>query len=433
MQSMAIIGSGISGLGLAWLLRGHYQITVFESDSHAGGHANTSLLEEDERKVSVDTGFMVYNRVTYPNLVRLFELLEVPVKRTEMSFSVQHLGRGLEYAGSSLNHLFAQRSNLLRPSYYRMLAGIHRFNSEALEGLQDPSFAQLSLEDYVRRRGYGEDFLHLYLIPMSSAVWSTPPEKMLRFPARTLLRFFHNHGFLGLSTQHPWWTVEGGSRCYVERLLASLGQRVHLNTPIHRVTRTGQGVSLSTATETLLYDKVVFACHPPTALSILGDQVLPSEHVILRNFHYQANRATLHSDASVMPRRRLAWSSWNYRLAPTAPGLTQAAELEVSTHYWMNSLQCVSRRKNYFVSINGENLPAPSSVYQRIDYEHPLFDDQAVRAQLEIPDLNARALNSSRTFFVGAWQRYGFHEDGLFSAVRLATQLLGGDPWTRTS
>jgi len=345
-----------------------------------------------------------------------------------MSFSVRHAESGLEFAGSSLNHLFAQRRNLLRPRFWRMLAAISRFNREAIAALEDPAAQQETLGDYVRRRGYGSDFFDLYLVPMSSAVWSTPPELMLGFPATTLLRFFHNHGFLGLDTQHQWWTVTGGSRSYVAKLTAPWRDRIRTGEGARRIVRTADGVVVRTASGAAhTFDRVILACHADQALRLLAAPTFDEDR-LLRTFRYQPNVATVHTDAAVMPRRRLAWSSWNYEIAPSPGGGVSTA-----THYWMNSLQGVSDRENYFVSINRPEAVAPDKVLRRINYEHPLFSLAAVRAQAEIPALNAAARGNTETYFAGAWQRYGFHEDGLLSAVRLAELILGRDPWTTPS
>jgi len=424
MQRLAIIGSGISGLGSAWFLRREYDVTVFEAADYIGGHTHTVTVDDGGRAAPIDTGFMVFNHVTYPHLTRLFKHLGVPTKRTDMSFGVQHRSRGLEYCGSSLNHLFAQRRNLFRPSFYRMLWQIDRFNREALTALDDPALHHLSLDNYVRRGGYGDDFFQLYLIPMSSAVWSTPPEKMRQFPAATLLRFFHNHGFLGLHTQHPWWTVEGGAQTYVERITAPFRDRIHLSAPVRAARRLSSGgVELSTATETTRFDKVIFACHAPAALKILGADATRDERRLLAAFQYQPNTVTLHTDESVLPRARLARAAWNYRIDSADVGQS------VSIHYWMNRLQGVSDRKNYFVSVEGAHLVNPKQTIHTFAEEHPLFDLAAAQAQPEIAGLNAAARGRTETYFVGAWQRYGFHEDGLLSAVNLATLLLGCDPW----
>lgn len=425
-QRLAIIGTGISGLGCAHFLHRDYDLTLFEQNHYTGGHTNTVTAPEPGtgREVPIDTGFMVFNHETYPQLTRLFTQLVVPVKKTDMSFSVRHEDSGLEFCGSSLNHLFCQRRNLLRPSFYRMLWRIDRFNREAVAALDDPEFADMTLADYVRARGYGADFLDLYLVPMSSAVWSTPPEKMLRFPARTLLRFFHNHGFLGLHTQHQWWTVDGGSREYVARLTAPWRDRIRHRAKVVRVRRSPEGVQVTTAGgQCETFDHAILAAHGHESLKMLADPT-PAEARLLGEFQYQPNTATLHTDASVMPRTKLAWSAWNYSIARDASG-----RIEPMTIYWMNRLQGVSDRENYFVSINRPDRIDPKKVLRTIAYEHPLFTLGAVRAQAEIPALNAAAAETTRTYFCGAWTRYGFHEDGLLSAVNLSRQLLARDPW----
>ena len=427
MARIAIIGSGISGLGCAHFLHRHHNVTVFESNAHVGGHANTVDAKEAPtgRTVPIDTGFMVFNQETYPHLCRLFEQFKVPTKKTTMSFSVKEDETGLEWSGTSLNHLFAQRKNIFSPRFIKMLLAVNRFNSDAIKALDDPSLREVTLADYVRAGAYGEDFFNLYLVPMSSAVWSTPPEKMLQFPASSLLRFFHNHGFLGLSTQHQWWTLDGGSREYVKRITEPFHDRIRTNHAATRIVRAGSRVIVMTAQgQAESFDQVIMATHADVALKLLVNPT-PDESRILRCFQFQSNTATLHTDTTVMPKTKRAWSSWNYQLVRGPEG-----RIDPATHYWMNSLQGVSDTEQFFVSINRAADIEPEKVQQTIKYAHPLFDLAALNAQDEIAGLNADATGTTNTYFVGAYQRYGFHEDGLWSAFQLCELLLGEDPWT---
>ncbi len=422
--TLAIVGTGIAGLGCAHFLHARFDLTLFESNEYIGGHTNTVTVSESGRQVPIDTGFMVFNQVTYPNLVRLFRELKVPTKPTDMSFSVQHTPTQLEFCGTSLNHLFAQRRNLLKPRFWNLLSQINRFNAEAVPALSDPQWAEMTVKTYVERRGYGNQFLELYLIPMSSAVWSTPPDQMLEFPALTLLRFFHNHGFLGLHTQHPWWTVVGGAHSYVQRLTPPFANRIRLGCGVREVHRRSNGVEVWTRSGgTHHYDHVILACHADEALRLLVDAD-DLERRLLGEFRYQPNIAQLHTDESVMPKTRLAWSSWNYRTDRDSQN-----QLQHQTIYWMNRLQQVSEKQNYFVSINGEHSIDPSRVLRRIEYTHPLFSLGAIRAQRELPGLNSRTARPPVTF-CGSYFRYGFHEDAFTSALELCRQLTGEALWT---
>ena len=420
METIAIIGTGVSGLGCAHFLQHRYRLTLYEKGEHVGGHAHTLRIDDERGPVSIDTGFMTYNEVTYPNLTRLFDELGVASRASSMSFSVQHLPSELEFCGSSLNHLFAQRRNLLRPRFYQMLLQIHRFNRDAAQAIESPRHQVQSLGEYVHERNYGEQFLNYYLLPMSCAVWSTPPDRMLQFPATTLLRFFYNHGFLGLHTQHPWRTVLGGARAYVDKLIAPFRDRIFLKRAAVAVRRDGKRVRVTDESgHTALYDHVILACHADQALQMLGDAD-GAEQAVLGQFRYQPNTALLHTDTQVMPRTNRCWSSWNYRVDCDHDG-----RVAPSTIYWINRLQGIATQRNYFVSINGEETLQPRSVLKRIHYEHPLFNDGAIRAQRQLPRLNERR---SGVYLCGSYFRYGFHEDAFSSALQLS-RLLVEDAW----
>ncbi len=409
-EKVAIIGSGISGLACAHFLHSHHEITLFEKDDRIGGHSNTVMAGKDP----LDTGFMVYNEVTYPLLTRLFKDLEVATKPTSMSFSVQHTAHALEFNGGSLNLLFGQRKNLFRPRFWKMLLQINRFNKETVAELKKKEETKLTLAEYVEERGYGRDFLHWYLSPMAAAVWSSPPEKIDRFPAITLMRFWHNHGFLGLDTQHPWRTVVGGSKEYLKKLIAPFADRIQKGDPVASISAENEITLASGKTEK--FDRIISAAHGDQALKLLAAPT-DLEQEILSTFSYQANKAVLHTDEQFMPRTRRCWASWNYRIEGG----------KHSTIYWMNSLQGATADKNFFVSVN-PSAPIPNDhVIKEIDYEHPLFDLESIAAQKRIPELHEAGTGR---YYCGAWQRYGFHEDGLWSAVRLCEDILGRSPWS---
>jgi predicted NAD/FAD-binding protein len=422
-ERIAIVGTGISGLASAWLLGREHDVTLFEKDPRVGGHSNTVMVDEQQAQIPIDTGFMVYNEVTYPLLTRLFRELDVRTKPTSMSFSVQHVGENLEFNGGSINLLFGQRKNLLNFRYWRMLTQIARFNRETVAELASPQYGEMSLREYVKARGYGDHFLQWYLSPMAAAVWSSPPERIEQFPAHTLMRFWHNHGFLGLDTQHPWRTVSGGSRCYVEKLIKSFEHQIHRGVGVKAVLGLSGGVRLILEDGSQHdFDRVVMAAHGDQSLRLL-DAPTALESELLGKFHYQENEAILHTDPQFMPKTRRCWAAWNYRIDRGADGGQR-----YSTHYWMNKLQGVSEQHQYFVSINPASSPAEGTVRKRLMYEHPLFDLEAVAAQDRLPELHL-AGRESRRYYCGAWQRYGFHEDGLWSAVRVCTEILGRNSW----
>lgn len=414
MSRLAIIGSGIAGLGLAYYLRKHYELTIYEKDTRLGGHSHTVGVPENGREIPVDTGFMVFNHVTYPNLLKLFNELQVPTKKTDMSFSVQHKLTNIEYSGASFDRLFADRRNLLNIRFWKFLGEIDRFNKEGAAPDLDSTWSKLSLRQYAETRKYSSDFVNLYLIPMTGALWSAPPEKVMQFPAISLLRFFRNHGLLGTSTHHQWWTVDGGSKVYVKKIVEQLGGKIQINCAAVKVVRDGKKVFvIDSANNIEEYDHVAFACHADQALALISNP-RQLEQDILGAFSYQSNDTVLHSDASIMPRHNRCWASWNYRLDKDGS----------STHYWMNSLQNVSRLKNYFVTLNGAHLIDVNTIVKRMDYHHPVFDLNALQAQQNLPSLNKNSYRE-QLFFCGSYFGYGFHEDALSSSLALAELLTG--------
>lgn len=414
MLKLAIIGTGIAGMGCGHLLQNKYDITLFEELNYIGGHTNTVAVQEADRMVYMDTGFMVFNYETYPNLCALFKEIDAPVKKTDMSFSVQYVPTGLEYAGSSVKHLFAQKRNIFNPSYLKMLMQINRFNKESVAILDDPKYADYSLGKYVKEFGYGDDMVWKYLIPMSSAVWSTPMDQILDFPAVSLIRFFKNHGFLGLDTQHQWYTLHNGSQAYREKLIAPFRNNIRINTKIASVLRLANGKVLVTTAkgEELEFDKVIMASHANQTYQIVKHKTADEER-LLSKFKYQPNTAILHTDQKQMPKKKLAWSSWNYRVEK------QGDQLVPSTIYWMNNLQGVSDKVDYFVSINPSATLDKSKVIKEIAYEHPLFDVPAMQAQGELYKLN----ETGPVYYCGSYFKYGFHEDAYKSAVELCEKM----------
>lgn len=414
MQKLAIIGTGIAGMGCGHLLQNRYDITFFEKNNYIGGHTNTITVDEDGGPVYMDTGFMVFNFETYPNLCQLFKEINAPIKKTDMSFSVQYKPSQLEYCGSGLSGLFAQRKNLLNINYIKMLLEIKRFNDISVNILDKPEYESYSLADYIHEFKFSKDMLWKYLVPMSSAVWSTPMDKMLDFPAVTLIRFFKNHGFLGLNTQHQWYTLHQGSQSYRELLIKPFKHRIRLHQRLKNVSRKGDKATIHLKDGSYEeFDKVIFATHANDALALL-DQPSVDEKRLLSAFKYEKNVATVHTDESVMPRHRKTWSSWNYSIEE------KNGEMIPTTIYWMNRLQQVSKKKNYFVSINAlPNSITQSKRIKEIEYEHPLFDVESMKAQKELSLLN----ETGPLYYCGSYFKYGFHEDAYSSAVNLCKNL----------
>ena len=432
-RRVAVIGSGIAGLGAAYRLAPSCDVTVFEADSRLGGHAHTVDLTLSgpggDITHGVDTGFLVFNRRAYPRLVALFAELGVECAASEMSFSVQAPRAGafgggrLEWAGTNLNTVFADRGNLLRPRFHGMLVDLVRFNRLATELAVRGADAQLAqpLEGFLADHRFGTAFRDDYLLPMIGCIWSCPTAQMLRFPVGTLIRFCHNHGLLQVRERPQWYTVRGGSRQYVDKLASRIGT-VRLSTPVLGLSRDpafaathGGRVALRSARGTEAFDDVVLACHAPQALAMLDDASL-DERRALSAIGYQDNEAVLHTDERLLPRRRSAWAAWNYE-SGAAGG---ADGNRVCLHYLLNLLQPLPWKQSVIVSLNPLREPRPETVLRRITYAHPVFDNAAIAAQGQLAALQGR----SHVWFCGAWTGYGFHEDGLRSGLLAADHVL---------
>lgn len=403
-MKIAIIGTGIAGNVVAYKLRQEHDITVFESGTHVGGHTNTVDVYENGRGYAVDTGFIVFNDRTYPNFVRLLDDIGQESQQSEMSFSVQARDSGIEYSGSSLNSLFAQRRNILRPRFHRMIRDILHFNETALPSV-DHLDESLSLGDYLDENGYGQEFVDHYLVPMAAAIWSAEPVSVLDMPVKFLVRFFDNHGLLQIKDRPVWRVIKGGSRQYVTRLVAEHRDRIRLNSPVQSVRRLGNSVELYSASGGKeLFDYVFVACHSDQALSLLKDAT-PTEREVLGAIRYQQNEAILHTDESLMPKRRRAWAAWNYHIP-------QDATRHVAVTYNMNILQGLETSSQYLVTLNNDRDIDPARIIRTVQYEHPVYSRESVAAQRRQADIN-----QNRTFFCGAYWRNGFHEDGVVSAL----------------
>ena len=407
-MKIAIIGTGIAGNYAAYRLAPDHDITVFEADDRIGGHTNTVEVDDGGRSLPVDTGFIVFNDKTYPNFLALLDELGVASQDSDMSFSVSGGRSGMEYNGSSLNGLFAQRSNLLRPSFYRMLRDILRFNREAPDLLGGPDFG-LTLGDYLDSKGYSRQFVDGYVLPMGSAIWSATAERMRAMPAVFFVRFFQNHGLLSVNDHPQWRVIRGGSARYVEKLVAGHRDRVRLNAAVHSVRRSTDHVEVrADGCEPERFDRVFFACHSDQALAMLADPT-PAEREVLGAIGYQRNEAVLHTDTSLMPKRRRAWAAWNYNI----PGDADRLDGKVTLTYNMNILQNLDTRRDYCVTLNNTGAIDPDRILKVIDYDHPVFTERAVAAQGRHREING----ARRSYFCGAYWRYGFHEDGVVSAM----------------
>ena len=423
-MKIAIVGSGISGLAAAHQLQGQANITLYESGAYFGGHTHTvdvTLPDASGQQVThgVDTGFLVFNERTYPELIRLLAELGVQTAQSDMSFSVQvpgaKRGRALEWSGTSLSTVFAQRSNLLNPRFLGMLRDLLRFNklcTRIAEANADAALMQ-PLGDFLREHRFGDAFRDWYFLPMLGCIWSCPTDQMLQFPVATMVRFCHNHGLLQVNDRPQWWTVTGGARHYVDKIVAGIDD-ARLNTPVRRIERDAAGVRVVTDGRTEHFDRLVLATHSDQALALLATPTL-QEKTVLGAIRYQPNRAVLHTDTSVLPTRRAAWAAWNYERAPQ----NGEGSAQVCLHYLLNQLQPLPFSQPVVVSLNPVRAIDPAQVLGSYDYAHPVFDLAAIRAQPLVGLLQGR----QHTWFCGAWTGYGFHEDGLKSGLAAAQQL----------
>jgi uncharacterized protein len=402
--NIAIIGSGIAGNTLASHLHQQHQLTVFEANDYIGGHTHTHQISLDGETHLVDTGFIVFNDKTYPEFERMLLAAGVAWRDSEMSFSVRNEVSGLEYNGTTLNSLFAQRRNLLSPTFYRMIRDILRFNKQALALLAPGN--EITLGDYLAANPYSTQFVRDYIVPMGAAIWSTDAEQMLQFPARFFVRFFHHHGMLSVNHRPQWRTIKGGSASYLEKITASYRDRIQLNCPVTAVHRDAHGVTLTSTQGQQRFDYVFFACHSDQALSILGAEATAAEQQILGAIPYQDNSVFLHTDTSLMPRRKLAWAAWNYHV-------TAQASNKVQVTYNMNILQGIRSALPLLVTLNHTQGIDQSKIIKKLHYRHPLFTLAGAQAQLRHAEISGH----NRSGFAGAYWKNGFHEDGVVSAL----------------
>ncbi|TQV73593.1 FAD-dependent oxidoreductase [Aliikangiella marina] len=404
-MKIAIIGTGVAGNVAAHYLNKEHDITVFEENDYVGGHTHTHKIDFDGESHNIDTGFIVFNHKTYPNFIKLLGELGVEYQKSNMSFSVQCEKTGLEYNGTTLNSLFAQRRNLFRPSFYRMIKDILRFNRESLEILEQPH-EKLSLGEYLAANNYSEQFIHHYIVPMGAAIWSTDHDSMFAFPARFFVQFFHNHGMLSVDERPQWYVIKNGSNEYVKPLIAAHKDKIKLSSPVESIVRSSNQVLVKAKGQgTEAFDYVFIASHSDQALAMLENPTA-TEREVLSAIPYSDNEAVLHTDERLLPDKKLAWAAWNYHL------LKEKKE-QVALTYNMNILQSLKSKNTFCVTLNNTDAIDPSKIIKKMDYMHPFFTLDGVQAQQRHSEING----THRTFYCGAYWRYGFHEDGVVSAL----------------
>ena len=408
-MKVAVIGSGISGNVAAYHLNKHHKITVYEANDYIGGHTHTHDINHQGKHFSVDTGFIVFNHKTYPNFIALLKELGVEEQLSTMSFGVKCEKTGLEYMGSTINSLFAQRRNIFRPSFWRMILDMLRFNREATQLLEQLS-DEISLGDYLKREKYSQVFINYYLVPMAAAVWSADLKLMFEFPARYLVRFFHNHGLLSVNDRPDWYVVKGGSKTYAQALTRPFKDCIKLSTPVTRVERLNKGVRVISAEGEATYDAVFFACHSDQALKMIHNPT-EAEKQVLGAIKYQDNEVLLHTDDSVLPKRKSAWAAWNYHLL-------DGDQSRVPVTYNMNILQGLDCSDQFCVTLNNSDVIDKDKVLKRLTYHHPIYTRESVAAQARHAEIN-----TDKFYFCGAYWRYGFHEDGVVSALNAVKQF----------
>jgi len=417
-MKIAVIGTGISGMSAAYFLSQKHEVSVFEKEGYIGGHSRTLTFHEDSNEISVDTGFIVFNQKNYPNLSALFRHLEVPTIKSNMSFGVSINNAWLEYGTMKLSNLFSQKRNFFRPSYYKMLQDILKFNKKVLPYINNQT--DKTIGELIEDLKLGEWFKNYYLLPMSGAIWSTPVEDMLNFPAETLVRFFHNHGLLTVDEQPQWYTVKGGSKEYVTRLTSKIKKNIQTNLAVSSVTRDKNSATITDSNgDKHKFDAVIFACHSDQALALIS-KPSKEEKSVLGRIQYKPNSVILHQDSSFMPMRKSAWSSWVY-LSNNNKDKTN----KMSLTYWMNSLQSLQSKKPVLVTLNPSVKPKEELIINEHIFDHPQFNQDAIAAQKDIPLIQG----VDKFWFCGAWQKYGFHEDGLSSAINVVKDFGVKLPW----